>query len=1379
MTYEIEYERWKKDIDIWQKLTNVPAEKQALAVHLTLTGKAREVSSEIDTVKLASAEGMKVLLEKLDGVFMLDKNRQAFMAYSDFERFKRPAEMSIPEYLIEFDRKYYKFKRHGMELPDQVLAFRLLKSCDISDIHFQLAMSTTATITFEEMKKTLQRMFGDGIMDHDLSGNSQREGVKWEPSLVKNEPILQASRYQSDNYSRGFRPRYGNRWSGTRGRWQRGHGGGSRCFRCGSADHWIRNCPVRGDTYDRGEETDVTGHKEVQLTLMADGCDKREKLLAESMGAIVLDSGCATTVCGEDWLQIYVDTLSTCDADMITRKGSDISFRFGDGKQVVSKGNVHIPCYIHGVKVMISTEVVDCRIPLLMSRSAMKRGGMILNFGKDTMRMFGKESRLQVTSTGHYVFPIIKAPSKKSVEVVLFAGQTEGIPSKVWKLHRQFAHPTANKLMKLVEEAGLLNNEWKQEIQKVSDKCDICRKFKKTPPRPVVGFPVGKVFNEAVGMDLKVWGNCYFIVMVDLATRYCVASVIANKKPETIIKEVITQWISRFGAPQKVLTDNGREFNNVDFQSMGENYNVKVMCTAAESPWSNGICERLNAVLGDNVTKIMADTECDVSTALAWAVSTRNALQNNNGFSPNQLVYGFNPTLPSVMCNNIPALENKTTSEVVANNLNAMRAAREAFIKNESNERIRRALLHNVRGNNMEDLQNGDQVYYKRNNENQWRGPGIVIGRDGKQVLVKQGGTYVRAHTCRLQVVPETSLQMQKPGDQDSSRRDIGDNPAVTRKKEDVTEVRGEVEEDTESEEEEHDTEARSEEDLTVRQMPKSGDRLEGFLTESGEKVNITILSRAGKATGKYKSCFNIRNESDNTVGWLDLNRDLYNWQVVKDDEEVLVACSGEECLEEKRKEIRNWIDNEVFEEVEDQGQKSISTRWIITQKVKAGATVLKARLVARGFEEELCDVPVDSPTCSKEAFRVALSITAGYNWEPHSMDVKFAFLQGHPITREVYLRPPVEFNKGLLWKAKKTVYGLNDAARAWYERVKKELTTLGMSVCGLEPALFYWHQKGELQGIVCTHVDDFFWSGTECFKTNVIDGLERLFLIGSEEHKCFRYLGITIKQEQDGIMVNQDSYIKHGIQEVDIAKRYESRKSDEVSVKDKTNYRSVVGQINWIATQTRPDVAYDVCELSSAFGHTCVGDVIKANKVVKKVKDNPVSLWFGKVKLDECMLICYSDAAFGNLNDNGSQGGHIIFLKDREGNSCPIVWRSRRVRRVVKSTLAAETLSLLDAAENGMYLAVLMKTILGNQYDIPMICLVDNKSLVESLKSTKLVEDRSLRINMAVLRDMMTRGDIQNVEWVETAKQLADCLTKKGASPVLLMKQLGRPERK
>ena len=116
------------------------------------------------------------------------------------------------------------------------------------------------------------------------------------------------------------------------------------------------------------------------------------------------------------------------------------------------------------------------------------------------------------------------------------------------------------------------------------------------------------------------------------------------------------------------------------------------MTTAAESPWSNGLVERHNATLGESLHKVMADNPgCNVKTALAWSVSAKNSLTNVHGFSPAQLALGYNPQFPSVISDSPPALE-KPSEEIVASHLNLMKSAREAYIKAESSERIKRAL---------------------------------------------------------------------------------------------------------------------------------------------------------------------------------------------------------------------------------------------------------------------------------------------------------------------------------------------------------------------------------------------------------------------------------------------------------------------------------------------------------------------------------------------------------------------------------------------------------------------------------------------------------------------------------------------------------------
>ena len=62
------------------------------------------------------------------------------------------------------------------------------------------------------------------------------------------------------------------------------------------------------------------------------------------------------------------------------------------------------------------------------------------------------------------------------------------------------------------------------------------------------------------------------------------------------------------------------------------------------------------------------------------------------------------------------------------------------------------------------------------------------------------------------------------------------------------------------------------------------------------------------------------------------------------------------------------------------------------------------------------------------------------------------------------------------LWKLKKYVYGLTDTSRHWYLQVAEELSELGVQKSIYDEAVFYCYFGNVLHGIICTHLDDFFW---------------------------------------------------------------------------------------------------------------------------------------------------------------------------------------------------------------------------------------------------------------------------------------------------------------
>ena len=158
--------------------------------------------------------------------------------------------------------------------------------------------------------------------------------------------------------------------------------------------------------------------------------------------------------------------------------------------------------------------------------------------------------------------------------------------------------------------------------------------------------------------------------------------------------------------------------------------------------------------------------------------------------------------------------------------------------------------------------------------------------------------------------------------------------------------------------------------------------------------------------------------------------------------------------------------------------------------------------------------------------------------------------------------------------------------------------------------------------------------------------------------------------------------------------------------------------------------------------------------------------------ELQSCYIECYTDAAFANLPDSGSQGGIIIFLRDTSGLRCPLFWQSRKLRRVVKSTLAAETLALVEGAEEAIYIAHIIKEVTKTN-DVQIHCFVDNKSLVDALQSYKQVDGKLSRVDMAALEEMLEKKQINSVSWIGTSSQLADCLTKRGASTEKLREAL------
>ena len=168
------------------------------------------------------------------------------------------------------------------------------------------------------------------------------------------------------------------------------------------------------------------------------------------------------------------------------------------------------------------------------------------------------------------------------------------------KLHSQSGHPVDSiKLKQLLKDANITDKELDAQIDSVTDNCDTCDSYRKVRSRPVVSLPSAHDFNDCLALDLKFWNiqhRQYTVLhMIDVFSHFNQATLISSKHKDIIVHAILKNWISIFGVPQSIFSDNGSELDNHLLRNVPELLGTRVITTAAYSPWSNGIVEQHNA----------------------------------------------------------------------------------------------------------------------------------------------------------------------------------------------------------------------------------------------------------------------------------------------------------------------------------------------------------------------------------------------------------------------------------------------------------------------------------------------------------------------------------------------------------------------------------------------------------------------------------------------------------------------------------------------------------------------------------------------------------------------------------------------------------------
>ena len=349
---------------------------------------------------------------------------------------------------------------------------------------------------------------------------------------------------------------------------------------------------------------------------------------------------------------------------------------------------------------------------------------------------------------------------------------------------------------------------------------------------------------------------------------------------------------------------------------------------------------------------------------LAWATVAKNSLQMWYGFSSYQLVLGKNPNLTNIMTQKLPALQGVTSNEILKTHLDALFSARRAFMRCEADEKIRRALRHQIRTSEVVSGP-GNSVFYKRDGSNKWLGPGKVIFQEGKVVFVRHGGIYVRVSTNSLvKETPNSGSECPKPEKEagnhvptrDSPPKEITADP-IKMDHHQISEALGDLAmpnhkphhliENVEQpgllqqpQETPHDLNVPVQDQMAPEPQQqiilKRDDQIEYKAHEDDQWTQASILGRAGKANTSTRYWYNVEDSTTGIRKSVNL-QELNEWRKIEEDVNMVLIPTDKhdeaDCFKAKEAELQKLIDFDVYTDVDDEGQPCISTTWVLTDK--------------------------------------------------------------------------------------------------------------------------------------------------------------------------------------------------------------------------------------------------------------------------------------------------------------------------------------------------------------------------------------------------------------------------------------------------------------
>lgn len=449
-------------------------------------------------------------------------------------------------------------------------------------------------------------------------------------------------------------------------------------------------------------------------------------------------------------------------------------------------------------------------------------------------------------------------------------------------------------------------------------------------------------------------------------------------------------------------------------------------------------------------------------------------------------------------------------------------------------------------------------------------------------------------------------------------------------------------------------------------------------------------------------------------------------------------------------------------------GKKCIGSKWVYRVKLKSDGSLerCKARLVAKGFNQRygIDYEETFSPVVKMNTIRCLIALAASRKWDLFQLDVNNAFLHGD-LKQEVYMTPPSGLNvpSHLVCRLIKTIYGLKQSSREWFDKLHQELTSQGFIQSKNDYSLFI-KRTGSLIAIMAVYVDDIILTGTDLATiTHIKAHLHSVF--GIKDLGLLHYfLGIEVGYYDNGITLSQQKFTRELLKDcpfvlprrasTPLPLNLKLTADSGTLFKDPELYRSYVGKLNYL-TNTRPDLSYAVQVLSQFLQSPRIPHfeaLLHTLQYVSTSPNNGILLCAS----DSLVLQAYSDSDWASCPmTRRSITGYALLL----GGS-PIAWKSKKQATISRSSSESEYRAMASAAAEVTWTVRLLEELgLTNLKPITLHC--DSQSAIHIARNPVFHErTKHIDIDCHFTRDKVLEGLLQ-LTYLPTQNQLADAFTK------------------